>query len=279
MSARYCTKTSHVQDGAVQDIAQRIVQHIARRPVTLDPALPPCPLCGAGALAGGDFSTPERIEHNCDCLYREEERYSAALRKAWKRWWRPRVYREGLPPVYQGYLDRPWEGGKAVQQQLSRWKEEGRILYLYGTPGTGKTHLAVRMGGWMAAEGKRVRFFSEGEFYDQARKETLEPGGVQLLEQVDGVVLDDLGKARLTPFAAELLFRVVEAAHTGRLRLVITAQLPPAEAARKLGENAEALLSRIDCALEIRGADRRRKEKSPGPAPGVLGGEQPAASG
>jgi len=38
----------------------------------------------------------------------------------------------------------------------------------------------------------------------------------------------------------------VEAAHRRSLALLVTSNYPPEEAARRLGENAEALLSRVN---------------------------------
>jgi hypothetical protein len=67
-------------------------------------------------------------------------------------------------------------------------------------------------------------------------------------------------KARLTAFAAEVLFGLLEAAHGGRLRLVITANYLPEEAARRLGENAEAALSRVDWEVKVTGPDRRKRK-------------------
>jgi DNA replication protein len=171
-------------------------------PPAHDPELPPCPLCGAPAFRGGDFRAPHRIEHDCDCIYREPEAYGKALFALWPRWWWPRAFREGLPPQYQAYLERSWEGPRAVLEALEAWYEKGKVLYIHGPPGTGKTHLAVRLGYRLAQEGKRTLFLGESAFYARARREALEEGAVRLLDQVDALVLDDLGKARLTPFAA-----------------------------------------------------------------------------
>jgi hypothetical protein len=70
-----------------------------------------------------------------------------------------------------------------------------------------------------------------------------------------------------TPFAAEVLFGLLEAAHGGRLRLVITSNYPPEEAARRLGENAEAALSRVDWEVKVTGPDRRKARKGEGAFP------------
>lgn len=64
------------------DSDRRAVLNLAPVLVAHDPSLPPCPLCGAAALAGYTFERPSQIEHDCDCHYLEPERYLAALLKS-----------------------------------------------------------------------------------------------------------------------------------------------------------------------------------------------------
>ncbi len=206
---------------------EEILKTLKARGVEHDPGLPPCPLCGALALRGYDFRAPHRIEHDCECAYREPERYLAEVGRVWRRWHWSRVYRESLPPAYRGYLERPWEGRREVLEAVVEWQREGGVLYLFGPPGTGKTHLAVRAAWGKAQEGRRALFLSEWEFYERARLEAQDPEAPRLLDQVDVLVLDDLGKARLTPFAAEVLFGLVEAAHRKSLDLLLTSNYPP----------------------------------------------------
>ncbi len=73
--------------------------------------------------------------------------------------------------------------------------------------------LLLQVGKRLPKKGKQTLFLSEWEFYERARLEGQDPEVPRLLDQVDILVLDDLGKAWLTPFAAEVLFGLVEAAH------------------------------------------------------------------
>lgn len=227
--------------------------------VAHDPSLPPCPLCGAAALAGYTFERPSQIEHDCDCGYLEPERYQTALLASWRMWKAPQFLRTDLAgyPRYREYLERPLEahsGNKAAIEAARRY--QGGLLYLYGPPGVGKTHLALRIAARLVAEGRFVRFRSELDFLAEER---LAAAGEGVLPQYERLVLDDGGKTRLTPFTLERLYALVERSSAGGCDLIITSNLSPEAYAARLGEVGEAVLSRIQggVAVEVQGPDRR----------------------
>ncbi|MBO1438618.1 ATP-binding protein [Meiothermus sp. CFH 77666] len=224
-----------------------------------DPGLPPCPLCGAAALSGYTFARPSQIEHDCDCGYLEPERYQAALLKTWRRYTAPRLLRTDLEgyPKYRDYLEKPVEGHQGNRAALEAVRSyTGGILYLFGPPGVGKTHLALRLAGKIAAEGRFVRFRSELDFLAEERLAAVGEGALPTYERL---VLDDGGKCRLSPFSAERLYALVEGASAGRYDLILTSNLAPEAFATRLGEVGEAVLSRIRGGLvaEVQGPDRR----------------------
>lgn len=251
----------HTDRRAILDLAPILETIKARRgqePRT-DPALPPCPLCGAPALAGYAFARPGQIEHDCDCGYREPERYQTALLQTWRRYTAPRLLQADLEgyPRYRAYLERPVEGHQGNRAALEVVRAyTGGILYLYGPPGTGKTHLALRLAGKIASEGRFVRFRSELDFLAEER---LAAAGEGVLPTYERLVLDDGGKSRLSPFSAERLYALVEGASAGRHDLIFTSNLAPEAFAVRLGEVGEAVLSRIRGGLvaEVQGPDRR----------------------
>jgi len=248
---------------AVLDLAAVLEALRAKRgqEVAHDPRLPPCPLCGAAALAGYTFERPGQIEHDCDCGYLEPERYQAALLKSWRRYTAPRLLAKDLEgyPRYREYLERSLEahsGNRAAIEAARRY--QGGLLYLYGPPGVGKTHLALRIAARMVQEGRFVRFRSE---LDLLAEERLAAAGEGVLPQYERLVLDDGGKTRLTPFTLERLYALVERSSAGGCDLLITSNLSPEAYAARLGEVGEAVLSRIQggVAVEVQGSDRRAR--------------------
>ncbi|GEM82215.1 ATP-binding protein [Meiothermus hypogaeus] len=225
-----------------------------------DPALPPCPLCGAAALSGYAFARPGQIEHDCDCSYLEPERYQTALLQTWRRYTAPRLLQADLEgyPRYRAYLERPVEGHQGNRAALEAVRAyTGGILYLYGPPGTGKTHLALRLAGKIASEGRFVRFRSELDFLAEER---LAAAGEGALPQYERLVLDDGGKSRFSPFSSERLYALLERASTGGCDLILTSNLPPEAFSARLGEVGAAVLSRLRGGLTVpvEGPDGRR---------------------
>ncbi len=228
--------------------------------IPTDPTLPPCPLCGAAALSGYTFARPGQIEHDCDCGYREPERYQAALLKAWRRYTAPRLLQADLEgyPRYREYLEKPLEVHRGNQQAVGAVRAyHGGILFLFGPPGVGKTHLALRLAARLCEEGRFVRFRSELDFLAEER---LAAAGEGALPQYERLVLDDGGKSRLSPFSAERLYALLERASTGGCDLILTSNLPPEAFSARLGEVGAAVLSRLRGGLTVpvEGPDGRR---------------------
>jgi len=232
--------------------------------VAHDPSLPPCPLCGAAALAGYTFERPGQIEHDCDCGYLEPERYQAALLKSWRHHTAPRLLMRDLEgyPRYRAYLEKPLDvhaGNRAAIEAARAYR--GGLLYLWGPPGVGKTHLALRIAARLVGEGRFVRFRSELDFLAEER---LAAAGEGILPQYERLVLDDGGKTRLTPFTLERLYALVERSSAGGCDLLITSNLSPEAYAARLGEVGEAVRSRIQggVAVEVQGPDGRARGPS-----------------
>lgn len=233
-----------------------------RGQVSTDPTLPPCPLCGAPALGGYTFARPGQIEHDCHCAYLEPERYQGALLAAWRRYTAPRLLAGDLQgyPRYREYLEKPLDihqGNRAAVQAAREYK--GGLLFLWGPPGVGKTHLALRLAGRLAGEGRFIRFRSELDFLAEER---LAAAGEGTLPQYERLLLDDGGKSRLTPFSTERLYALVEGASAGRHDLIFTSNLAPEAFAVRLGEVGEAVLSRLKggAVFELKGKDQRNQD-------------------
>lgn len=101
-------------------------------------------------------------------------------------------------------------------------------LYLHGTCGVGKTHLAVAAGLYIRRTNPNVLFAVVPDLLDHLRA-TFDPGrGVAYDERFTAIrgafllILDDLGTENTTPWAREKLYQLINHRYNERLPTIIT---------------------------------------------------------
>lgn len=151
-------------------------------------------------------------------------------------------------------------------------------LYIYGSPGTGKTFLASIMANELLKQGKTVRFADTPSLLDEIRStftnkydktdekqlETL----MRYFGSADVLILDDLGTETPTQWAIERLFLIINERYNAGKMLIVTSNYDLQEAAERLnhpsngGNNltGSRIVSRIKgiCKVaKLHGSDRR----------------------
>lgn len=142
--------------------------------------------------------------------------------------------RSGVPRGYWrlGLATHPAPAAVAAGQAwLAAPRPDPAGLLLYGPTGTGKTGLGVGLL-WAAWEqGLEGQFVLVPALLDALRAQAgaLDSGPDPLapLRTVPLLVLDDLGAQRLTPFAEERIYVLINARHADARRTVVTTNLPP----------------------------------------------------
>jgi DNA replication protein DnaC len=124
-------------------------------------------------------------------------------------------------------------------------RPEGNLA-LYGSYGTGKTHLLAAIANAVTSAGHTCRFASVVSLFD-ALQERLQLGqdyhelvrraiGAQLL------VLDDLDKLKPSEFREETLYKLLNGRNTAGLPLALSANSAPDELVRWIGEASRSRL-------------------------------------
>lgn len=135
----------------------------------------------------------------------------------------------------------------------------GMGLLLIGSNGTGKTHLAAAIANSLLEAGIPAMYDTwaghlqmlKDEFDEGERKH------LALMKKVDLLVIDDLGKEKVTDWNAEILYEVINSRYEHRRPVIITTNCTPAE----LEARDPAVYSRICemCDLQVMtGKDVRR---------------------
>ena len=100
---------------------------------------------------------------------------------------------------------------KVVELSRCEWIDQHGNCCLVGSPGTGKTHLAIALGQAACQHGKRVRFFTAAELVtrlEEAQKQYTLERMLSQLARVDLLICDELGYVSFSQAGAELLFQV-----------------------------------------------------------------------
>jgi len=136
--------------------------------------------------------------------------------------------------------------------------EDGRGLYIEGTNGTGKTHLAAAISLQLMREYYTVIFRTYGDLLDEVKRTYDREGGTteyelsQLYRNCDLLIIDDLGKEQCTDWSVSFLYGVINDRYEGMLPTIVTTNydaegLIKALTPNATGDNqkAKAIVSRL----------------------------------
>ena len=116
---------------------------------------------------------------------------------------------------------------KVLELARGEWIDQHFNTCLIGSPGTGKTHLAIALGMAACRQGRRVRFFTAAGLVNQLEEAQKAYHLDRLLTQLDKtdlLICDELGYLSFSRAGAELLFQVF-ADRYERASLLITSNL------------------------------------------------------
>ncbi len=244
-----------------------------------------CPICEGAGLRVMERADGTRAAVPCDC------RAKGVMERAFARARIPNRFLnytlEGYDPNYAG----PNASLNAAIMQARNFvrayphETAGKGLMLVGQIGTGKTHLAVA-----TLKSLIVERSAKGLFYDCAtllddlkntyerkvdatERETLKP-----IFEVDVLVLDELGAAKVTDWGADAIARVINARYNDNRTTIITTNfdnLPPAALVERdtfapmrretlgdrIGERMRSRLQEMCVVVEMKGQDFRQSDK------------------
>ena len=140
-------------------------------------------------------------------------------------------------------------------------KAEGQGILFIGNAGTGKTHLAAAIVSHLIRE-KSVPaiFITAIELFGLLRDFDNQKERLKKIKNVPLLVLDDLGKEKITDWNREKLFEIVNARYEDYLSIIITTNDNPRELECNVGEAIYSRLCEMCSLVVMKGKDFRRQQ-------------------
>jgi DNA replication protein DnaC len=141
--------------------------------------------------------------------------------------------------------------------------DNGRGLWFYGRPGTGKTELAMLVSKTALTAGRSVAVYTMPRLLAEIRKtfdsnsDTTYLDLLDRLGEVDLLHIDDVGAEQTSPWVLEQLYAIVNARYEEERSIVLTTNLERDELAAQIGERTVSRLEHMCVVLPLTGEDRR----------------------
>lgn len=139
--------------------------------------------------------------------------------------------------------------------------------YVFGNPGTGKTHRACQHALWELERGRRVLFTTTLDMVSRIKSTygTSESTEAEISRYLkpDLVVLDDLGKEKPSEWIVEQMYRIIDGRYNRCKKTLVTSNYTRPQLVERYSagglETAEAIVSRLVMldSVDMRGKDRR----------------------
>lgn len=226
-----------------------------------------CGNCGASLI---QHPSDQRLQEPwCDRCVREHEKEYRPIFKSWvKSHAGEYLASMGVPPVYRSCSLESFEANTQKQERALQAAKEWTTsdlpgLFLCGSCGTGKTHLAIGALLWMRARHFSGRFVSAAELLFKLRNSFRGGDGPEELIveycKADVLLLDDLGAERPTEFSRETLALVIDRAYRQESYVIVTSNFDLSGIAERIDNRTADRLLDMCRAVKLSGESFRQK--------------------
>ncbi len=198
----------------------------------------------------------------------ENERKQEELNRIQKVFKNSNMTKRGIKRTFENFEvnksnRKAYEIAKKYAEDWEKFKTEGTGLIFIGRFGTGKTHLAFSIANYLLNQGIPVVFETLINLMEKLKlgyEKQAEFGYYEIIKlycECDLLIIDDLGKEKLSEWVLEKLFQIINTRYENMLPFLITTNYTEKEIIKRLSYNndgiaAESLVSRLnEVCLEV----------------------------
>jgi DNA replication protein DnaC len=177
----------------------------------------------------------------------------------------------GVPPKYVPCSFENFKTGRSFEKAFNLCQgyvgDPSSSLFIYGSYGTGKTHMAVAIARELLLQGRKVVFTSVPRLLFEIRKafqeDTRETEAVYVekYSSCEFLVLDDFGLEKATEWARQTMDYIIYQRDNLLKPVVITSNLSLDEIARKIDGRIASRIAGMGRIIQFNGPDFRLKRK------------------
>lgn len=151
---------------------------------------------------------------------------------------------------------------KAYRYAETFGDNDGEGIMFLGSVGTGKTHLAAAIANYVISEyGVPVRFITAIELFSTLRDFENKKNAIEEIKDVPLLIIDDLGKEKITEWNREKLFEIINYRYENYLPVIITTNEDANEVEKNIGEAAHSRVCEMCKGIAMEGKDYRKGKR------------------
>ena len=132
-------------------------------------------------------------------------------------------------------------------------------MLLIGDVGTGKTHLAAAIVNELISQNTPAMFMTSIDLFSVLRDFESQKDRLKKIKSVPLLVIDDLGKEKITDWNREQLFTIINTRYENYLPVVITSNDTTEELERNVGGAIYSRLCEMCVLVNMSGKDYRKQ--------------------
>lgn len=155
---------------------------------------------------------------------------------------------------------------EAIKQESKNQMQKRDGLYLWGLPGSGKTHVACAIAKNILNFGLEVRLFNTSDFLEKLRDEF--DSKSQVDEDSNGLfrdtmdfkgilVFDDIGAENATEWVRERLYMIINKKYEDMIPIIFTSNCDLEILSARLGDRITSRIAGMTSLIHVTGSDRR----------------------